>query len=490
MQLQCQHQLIDVNPEYCIIIGFFSNTTLTPFGKSLDQQSRGYLTRLLKRTALNKPNGCETLFLPELPQITSSILLVACGDQSRLDERAFRKILIKTAVALQSIPTTKSIYCELTALPVINHDEAWKTRQATAYLASSYYRFTAYKTSQKPLAIPEKIVFQSIDTANLQAQALLDGLTLLKDLGNLPANICTPTYLAEQSLKLNQKFNHLHVEVLDEKLMTELGMGALLAVNQGSNQPAKFICMHYQGGHKSQKPYVFIGKGITFDTGGISLKPPPAMDEMKYDMCGGATVIALLHTAAQLQLPLNIIGLVPTAENMPSGKATRPGDIVKSLSGKTIEILNTDAEGRLILCDALTYAEQFNPELVIDIATLTGSVILTFGHVATAVMGNNSMLIQELLAAAKESGERLWELPLWEEYQEMLTSNFADLPNIHNDNYAKAIIAGCFLSRFAEKFPWAHLDIAGTASLSGKDKGATGRPLPLLVEFLLKKVKK
>jgi leucyl aminopeptidase len=487
MQLQCQQQLNHPDQECCIIIGFFSDTTLMPLGKSLDQQSHGYLTQLLQRTSLNKPNRNETIFLPSVPGVTGCVLLVSCGDLKTLDERLFRKILIKTAVALHSIPGIKSIYCELTALPIVNYNDAWKTRQAATYLASSFYRFTTYKTLQQASPLPKAIIFQSMDPAIPQAQALLDGMNLLKDLSNLPANVCTPTYLAEQSMKLNQKFNDLHVEVLDEKIMAELGMGALLAVNQGSNQPAKFICMHYQGGNKNQKPYVFIGKGITFDTGGISLKPPPAMDEMKYDMCGGATVIALLHTAAQLQLPLNIIGLVPTAENMPSGKATRPGDIVKSLSGKTIEILNTDAEGRLILCDALTYAERFDPELVIDIATLTGSIILTFGHVATGIMGNNPALIQELLFAAQASGERAWELPLWEEYQEMLTSNFADLPNIHNDNYAKAIIAGCFLSRFAEKFAWAHLDIAGTASLSGKDKGATGRPLPMLVEFLLKK---
>jgi leucyl aminopeptidase len=486
MQLQRQECIHQTDSDTCIIIGAFADHTLTPLGETLDGQSNGYLKRLLKRNDLKSSYG-ESIFISEMPNLTSRVLLVFCGEKNKLDDHSFRKLLKKTAIALQAL-IIKQVYCELTELPVSQRDLDWKTLQIATYLIAAYYRFNQYKTDNNLKPVPANFILQTNAEAFVRAQALLDGLQLVKDLGNTPGNICTPSYLAEQAAAIAKKYPKINVEVLEEKQMGELGMGSLLSVSKGSHQPAKFICLHYAGGAKTQKPYVFIGKGITFDTGGISLKLPPAMDEMKYDMCGGATVLALIQTAAQLELPLNIIGLVPAAENMPDGQATRPGDIVKSMSGKTIEILNTDAEGRLILCDALTYAERFNPECVIDLATLTGSVLLTFGNVTTAVMGNSANLIQSLVKAAQESGERTWELPLWEEYQEMLTSNFADLPNIHNDNYAKAIIAGCFLSRFTEKYPWAHLDIAGTAMLSGKDKGATGRPLPMLLQFLLDKV--
>jgi leucyl aminopeptidase len=261
-------------------------------------------------------------------------------------------------------------------------------------------------------------------------------------------------------------------------------MGALLSVARGSRQPAKLIVMEYRGGAKNQKPIVLVGKGVTFDSGGISLKPGEAMDEMKYDMCGAASVIGTMSACAELQLGLNMVGIVPATENLPDGQATKPGDIVTSMSGQTIEILNTDAEGRLILCDALTYAGQFDPDVVIDVATLTGACIIALGHHPAGLLGNHNPLINDLLNAGKTSGDRCWELPLWDDYQEQLDSNFADMANI-GGREAGTITAACFLSRFTRDYDWAHLDIAGVAWKSGKEKGATGRPVPLLTRYLL-----
>lgn len=313
-------------------------------------------------------------------------------------------------------------------------------------------------------------------------------MTLAKDLGNLPGNICTPSYLAEQSVRLAREWK-LDVKILELKDMEKLGMGSLLSVAKGSRQPPKFIVLQYLGAARKEKPVVLVGKGITFDTGGISLKPGAEMDEMKFDMCGAASVIGTLRAVAQMRLKLNVIGLVPTAENMPDGAASKPGDIVTSMSGQTIEILNTDAEGRLILCDALTYAERYKPQAVVDIATLTGACIIALGNVCSGLFSNKDALAGELLAAGLESRDRAWQLPLWDEYHEQLKSNFADVANI-GGRAAGSVTAACFLSRFAKKYAWAHLDIAGTAWRSGKDKGASGRPVPLLTSFLMKRAGK
>ena len=300
-----------------------------------------------------------------------------------------------------------------------------------------------------------------------QGIAIGHGMNFAKDLGNLAPNICTPTYLAKQAKDLS-KSHKLKVDVLDEKDMEKLGMGSLLSVAQGSNQPAKLIVLEYYGLEKKENPFVLVGKGVTFDTGGISLKPGADMDEMKFDMSGAGSVLGTLHAIAAMKLPINVVGIIPATENMPSGKATKPGDIVKSMSGQTIEILNTDAEGRLILCDALTYAERFHPKAVIDIATLTGACVIALGNFTTGLMSNDDDLAQELLAAGEKIGE----------------SNFADMANI-GGRAAGTISAACFLSRFTKKYRWVHLDIAGTAWKSGKDKGSTGRPVPLLCQFLL-----
>jgi len=466
VQIQCQ-TTIEFTADTCLIT--------TPASKHINLQGIKDLPQTVG----------STLFLPVVPHFPGKVLLLQTGS-AKLTPAQYQKILKSAARLLPDIQA-KHFHCELPSLEVENKNTAWKAFHAAYQLGNKFYRFDQFK-SEKKAPHAESLSIESPEKEAVQkANALLEGVTLLKDLGNTPPNICTPTYLAETAKKLPQ----IKTEVLEAEEMQKLGMNTLLSVSKGTKQAPKFIIMHYEGNkeNKHAKPIVFVGKGVTFDSGGISIKPSAAMDEMKYDMCGAATVISLMHVVAQLQLPLNIVGLVPSVENMPGGQATRPGDIVTSLSGKTIEILNTDAEGRLILCDALTYAEKFSPDTVIDIATLTGSAILTFGNVANAVMGNDQSLVDELLQISEHCGERTWQLPLWEEYQDMLTSNFADLPNIHADNNAKCIIAGCFLSRFTQSYKWAHLDIAGTAWLSGKEKGGTGRPLMLLVNYLLNKAK-
>ncbi|HEY3645940.1 MAG TPA: leucyl aminopeptidase, partial [Gammaproteobacteria bacterium] len=313
--------------------------------------------------------------------------------------------------------------------------------------------------------------------------AIAAGVALARTLGNLPPNVCTPSYLAAEAARL-AKGSKLKVKVLDQAEMKKLGMGALLAVARGSRQAPKLIIMEYNGAGKDQKPHVLVGKGITFDTGGISIKPAPAMDEMKFDMCGAASVFGTLKAVMQLGLKINVVGVVPSAENMPGGDATRPGDIVSTMSGQTVEILNTDAEGRLILCDALTYAERFKPASIVDIATLTGACVIALGNVVSGLLGNNERLVQSLKAAGDKAEDRAWPLPLYDEYQDSLKSNFADFANI-GGREAGAITAACYLSRFTKNMNWAHLDIAGTAWKGGAEKGATGRPVPLLVQHLL-----
>ncbi|MCV6605765.1 MAG: leucyl aminopeptidase, partial [Porticoccaceae bacterium] len=308
--------------------------------------------------------------------------------------------------------------------------------------------------------------------------AISNGVSAARELGNLPGNICTPTYLADQALELARDHDSVETTILDEAEMAELGMNCLLSVGHGSEQPSKLIVMHYRGGEADEKPHVMVGKGITFDTGGISLKPGASMDEMKFDMCGAASVIGAMNSVAEMGLPINVVGVVAAAENMPSGHATKPGDIVTTLSGQTVEILNTDAEGRLVLCDALSYVERFNPATVLDVATLTGACIIALGTHATAVLANDDALAREVLEAGEQAADRAWQLPIWDEYQEQLDTNFADVANI-GGRPAGTITAACFLSRFTKAYRWAHLDIAGVAwSSNGKAKGASGRCVP------------
>jgi leucyl aminopeptidase len=334
------------------------------------------------------------------------------------------------------------------------------------------------------LSVPQRSDLTAGETAAARGLAIAHGMDFAKDLGNLPGNVCTPRYLAERAQELGKEYPDIKVRVLDRAEIEGLGMGSFLSVTQGSEEPPRFIILEYEQAVKKQRPLVLVGKGITFDTGGISIKPAAEMDEMKYDMSGAGTVLGTLKAVAELKLPLSVVGLIPTTENMPGGRATRPGDVVKSMSGQTVEILNTDAEGRLILCDALTYAERYEPSAVIDIATLTGACVIALGHVASGLFANDDALANELLTAADAAYDRAWRLPVWDDYQEQLKSNFADFANI-GGRPAGSVTAACFLSRFATKYKWAHLDIAGTAWRGGKDKGATGRPVPLLTQFLV-----
>jgi leucyl aminopeptidase len=334
------------------------------------------------------------------------------------------------------------------------------------------------------LSVPQRSDLSAGESAAARGLAIAHGMDLARDLGNLPANICTPKHLADSALALAQEFPDLKVTVLERKEIEALGMGAFLSVTNGAEEPPRFIVIEYQGNARKQKPLVLIGKGITFDSGGISLKPAADMDQMKFDMCGAASVMGTLRAVAELKAKLNVVGLIAACENMPSGRATKPGDVVKTLSGQTIEILNTDAEGRLILADALTYAERYEPEAVVDIATLTGAIVIALGRVASGVFSNSETLARALIAAGDDAYDRGWQFPLWDDYQEELTSNFADFANV-GGRAAGSITAACFLSRFAKKFNWAHLDIAGVAWKDGKKKGATGRPVPLLTTWLL-----
>jgi leucyl aminopeptidase len=420
------------------------------------------------------------------------VMLVGLGQERDFGEKQYRESVRAT---LSSIWNTgaRDACLHLAELKVPERDAAWKARQIVLAASEVAYRFDRMKSKKaeaKPLAhvalgIASRRDAPALELGIRQGLAIGGGMELTRDLGNLPPNVCTPTYLAETAVRLGRECK-LAVDVLDQKAMDKLAMGSLLSVSRGSHQPPKFIILRYSGARKKDKPVVLVGKGITFDTGGISLKPSADMDEMKYDMCGAASVLGTLRVVASLGLKLNVVGLIPACENMPGGAASRPGDIVTSMSGQTIEILNTDAEGRLILADALTYAERFDPQAVVDIATLTGACVIALGHVCSGLFSNKDDLARELLAAGAEASDRAWQLPLWEEYQEQLKSNFADFANV-GGRPGGSVTAACFLSRFAKKYDWAHLDIAGTAWKSGKEKGATGRPVPLLAAFLMKR---
>ncbi|MGB8517104.1 MAG: leucyl aminopeptidase, partial [Gallionella sp.] len=414
---------------------------------------------------------------------------VGLGKAAEFSSKQFVDTVRASLAALHKTASKDAAFY-LTGLSVKERDEAWKIKQCVLLAAESVFRSDQLKS--KPAAAPalKKIILACADkpsaaaqTALDQAQAIANGMALTKTLGNLPGNICTPTYLAKQAEELAKK-HKLKVTVLEEKDMEKLGMHSLLSVSRGSREPAKLITLEYHGGDKKQKPIVLVGKGITFDSGGISLKPGAEMDEMKYDMCGAASVLGTMQAIAEMKLKLNVVIVIPSSENLPDGLASKPGDIVKSMSGQTIEILNTDAEGRLVLCDALTYSAKFDPDTVIDIATLTGACVIALGHVASGLFSNEDKLAKELLAAGDDAQDRAWHMPLWDEYQQQLDSNFADMQNI-GGRAGGSITAACFLARYTKDYRWAHLDIAGTAWKSGKDKGATGRPVPLLTQYLI-----
>ncbi|HUO43928.1 MAG TPA: leucyl aminopeptidase [Burkholderiales bacterium] len=472
----------------CIVVGVFDSRKLSATGGALDRAARGYLSALLKRGDLDGKSGA-TLLLPRVPQLAAQrVLLVGLGREQDFGDRAFRDAVRSAVCALDHSGIPDAVLC----LSAANRgrDIGWRVTQAVLVAADATYRFEQMKSKpEQRRGLREfSLLVERTEAARAAAAlkrgvAVAHGVGLAKDLGNLPGNVCTPSYLAAQARALARS-HRLKVQVLEKRDMQRLGMGALLSVARGSVEPPKLIVLQYQGAGRGRKPIVLVGKGVTFDSGGISIKPAADMDEMKFDMCGAASVLGTLRATAEMKLPLNIVGIVPATENMPSGSATKPGDVVKSLSGQTIEVLNTDAEGRLILCDALTYAERFEPQTVIDIATLTGACVIALGHVASGLFSADDALAGRLLAAGDASCDRAWRLPLWNDYQEQLRSNFADFANI-GGRAAGSVTAACFLARFTGKFKWAHLDIAGTAWKSGKEKGATGRPVPLLAQFLL-----
>ncbi|MBT8768189.1 leucyl aminopeptidase [Metapseudomonas boanensis] len=462
---------------------------------ALDAASGSAISTLLKRGDLQGKSG-QTLLLHSLPNLKAErVLLVGSGKEHELSDRQFRKMIAAVNGVLKSLGGGDATLA-LGEVVVKGRDAYGKARLMVETLADGTYlfeRFKSKKTEPKALKkitlLADKTELADVERGSVHAQAIAKGMAFTRDLGNLPPNLCHPSFIAEEAKALAKEHKNLKVEVLDEKKLKELGAGAFLAVAQGSDQPPRMIVLNYQGGKKDDKPFALVGKGITFDTGGISIKPAAGMDEMKYDMCGAASVLGTFRALLELQLPINVVGLLACAENMPSGGATRPGDIVTTMSGQTVEILNTDAEGRLVLCDTLTYAERFKPQAVIDIATLTGACIVALGSNTSGLMGNNDGLIKQILKAGEYADDRAWQLPLFDEYQEQLDSPFADIANIGGPK-AGTITAGCFLSRFAKKYHWAHLDIAGTAWVSGgKDKGATGRPVPLLTQYLLDRIK-
>ena len=474
-----------------LVLGAFAEGRLPALSAAADGAAEGRLAALIKRGDLEDKAGA-TLLVHDLPGVHAErVLLVSLGKHDEFGDKAYRDALAAAAKAISAGPAKDAVVA-LADAELSGRDMAWRLQQAARILADGAYRFDALKSDKKTrkergakklCLLVSCELGAELDTAVLQGHAIASGMALAKDLGNLPGNHCTPTHLAETAESLGKQYK-FDVEVLERDDMEKLGMGSFLSVARGSHQPPKFIVMHYKGGKAKAKPVVLVGKGITFDTGGISLKPAAEMDEMKFDMCGAASVLGTFKAVAQMGLPINLVGLVPTTENMPGGGATKPGDVVTSMSGQTIEVLNTDAEGRLILCDALTYAERFKPECVIDIATLTGACVVALGKIPSGLLANDDELAAEILRRGTESGDRAWQLPLWDEYQELLKSNFADMGNI-GGRYAGTITAACFLSRFSKAFKWAHLEIAGTAWVSGDAKGATGRPVPLLSAFLI-----
>jgi leucyl aminopeptidase len=479
----------------CIVVGVFEPRKLSETGEAVDRAANGQLSDILRRGDMEGKLGATLLLHNVSHLLCDRVLLVGLGRERDFRDKEYREACRAAIRTLNETGAMEAVVF-LTELPVRRRGFEWKLRQAVQVANETLYRFDRLKSKPSEVRRPLRRLTLSVarrselaagETAIGQAEAVAAGMNVAKDLGNLPPNVCTPTYLAEQAQEI-AKAESMSCEVLEAADMERLGMGALLAVARGSVQPPKLVVMRYQGDPAGSPPIALIGKGITFDTGGISLKPAAEMDEMKFDMCGAAAVLGTMHAVAAMRLPLNVVGLVPSTENMPGGRATKPGDIVKTLSGQSVEILNTDAEGRLILCDALTYCERFQPAVVIDIATLTGACVIALGHVAAAVFANDDALAREVMAAGDLSYDRAWHMPLWEDYQEQLRSNFADMANI-GGRPAGSITAACFLSRFAKNFRWAHLDIAGVAWRSGREKGATGRPVPLLTQFLIERAR-
>ncbi|WP_092135093.1 leucyl aminopeptidase [Cupriavidus sp. YR651] len=482
----------------CLVVGLFEGQNLAGVAKALDVAAKGLVGRLVKQGDFEGKRGTQVM-LPEVSGIGAArVLLVGLGKEAEFSDKAFAEAVRTAMRALSGTRATSALWC-LAQQPPQQRDVAWAVITTITLVRDAGYRLLErhpeLKRAPKGAAANDKPSLRKIvlavdaDNAKAATQAVVrgtaiaNGMELTRDLGNLPSNICTPTYLANTARGIAKR-HKLKAEILGRKQIEALNMGAFLAVTKGSVEPPQFIVLRYDGASAKQAPVVLVGKGITFDTGGISLKPGEGMDEMKYDMCGAASVLGTIQAVAEMGLKLNVVAVVPTCENMPSGIATKPGDVVTSMSGQTIEILNTDAEGRLILCDALTYVERFKPAAVVDVATLTGACIIALGHVNSGLFARSDVLADQLLDAGRKAMDTAWRLPLDDDYQDQLKSNFADMANI-GGRPAGSVTAACFLSRYTEKYDWAHLDIAGTAWKSGAAKGATGRPVPLLTQFLM-----
>ena len=487
------------NPEKqrvgCVVVGVFDRRSLSEAAETIDKASDGVIAGVMRRGDMDGKLG-TTLLLHNVPGTFSDrVLLVGLGKERSFDETAFRKVQAAAARALRTTGAIDAV-SYLTHLGLKGRDFQWNVAQAVRVTEDAAYRFDdcrgekaredlpTYKLERYTFDVPRRSDLPAGERGLSEALAISKGVALAKDLGNLPGNLCTPTYLAERAQALTKTYP-IKVKILERADMERLGMGALLSVARGSSEPPKLIVMEYRNGPEGDKPIALVGKGLTFDSGGISIKPSAQMDEMKFDMCGGASVYGALVAAAELKLPINLVGIVPASENLINGEATKPGDVVTSMAGLTVEVLNTDAEGRLILCDALTYAEkEYEPAQCIDMATLTGACVVALGNIATGLFSNTPALGRALLAAGEQAGDRAWELPLWPEYDENIKSDCADIANIatRGGREAGAIIGATFLHRFTRKMKWAHLDIAGTAWIGKK---STGRPVPLLVQYLI-----
>ncbi len=474
----------------CLVIGVGADAEFTPSSEAIDAASNGYIRALIDAGDFSGKNG-ESQLLRNLPNVAAKrVMLLGLGKAGERSIGKQQTLITNAATAITKLGVSSAAFA-LDCASSDDDDIYRDTRHTAQWCSAALYSYDATKSKKAdPIKLEHVHIQVAEELVEIAEGALLDGVAIAngvssaRELGNLPGNICTPLYLADHARNLAAEFESISVEILDEEQMTELGMGALMAVGKGSAVPPRLLVLKYTGADESEKPHALVGKGITFDTGGISLKPGAEMDEMKFDMCGAASVLGTIEAVAEMALPINLVVLVAAAENMPSDRATKPGDVVTTLSGQTVEILNTDAEGRLVLCDALTYAERFEPQSVIDVATLTGACIIALGNQASGLMSNNQELADKILDAGQYAGDRAWQLPLWDEYQQQLDSNFADIANI-GGRPAGTITAACFLSRFAKKFAWAHLDIAGVAWNSGKAKGATGRCVPLLCQYLL-----
>ncbi len=504
MDFSVKNITVEKQRSQCIVV-FAQAKKLLPSAQQLDSRHRSTISALVNSGDIKEKAGTVAwLLLPAASDGDSHqrVLVVNLGNSKNKKNT----VQVNEKDMLTTLESIASAVCRSSAKDVtlyfdgvevagegdVSRDSEWLGQMTSIVFEKSHYRFTTTKSKKDDVPALKKVIVADTDnnrarkwkTGLTRGAAIGKGINYARELGNLPGNICTPVYLADQAKSLAARHAKLTARSLGQKQMEKLGMGAFLSVAKGSEQEGQLILLEYKGGAATAKPHVLVGKGITFDTGGISIKPGAAMDEMKFDMCGAASVLGTFQALIELNARVNVVGIIAAAENMPSHRASKPGDIVTSMSGQTIEILNTDAEGRLVLCDALTYAERYKPKSVVDIATLTGACVVALGHHATGLYSNDQKLAEALLKSGEYCHDRAWQMPLWDDYQKQLQSNFADMANI-GGMPGGSVTAACFLSRFTKKYKWAHLDIAGTAWKSGGAKGATGRPVSLLVDYVL-----